>query len=555
MERIKDFWQYDPNNPLLLNQLDFWLFFLVVMILFSFLHKNKLVRSLFLTVVSLFFYYKTSGLSVIILGISLVFNFLIADGIFAAQSNLRKKTVLTFGVLFNLLILGYFKYAFFFTESFNEMFHTDYEVFNLMAQWKNGFSNSGGSIVEKIIVPAGVSFFTFTSIGYIVDVYRKEVKPFRYFFDYTFFISYFPHIVMGPIARANDFITQLEGDSTYKMDKSDLSWAVFQIVKGLVKKLLIADYIATHFVDKVVDHPEAYPGYVSIIAMWGYSLQIYGDFSGYIDIARGVSRLMGFNLRQNFNSPYKSVSLADFWRRWHMTLGAWWRDYLYIPLGGNKTGGIGSYVGISVIFVFLIFITQWYELIFVYGACIAIYLIGILIIPNFKKYVHRDLNLLITMIVGGLWHNPDQNFVIWGAMNGVGLVIYNHWKKISPYEKSSWWIVHFWKIFITFNFITFTRLWFRLKGDDKPMEMLNHIKDNFNFSPESFQQICTIFMPALIIMVIGFIIHWLPEKVKDGCQNAFTALPIPLQTIVVALTIFLTYQLMSEVSKPIYTAF
>lgn len=553
MERINHFFTFDSTNPLMLNQLDFWLFFLVVMFLFSFLHKNKLVRSIFLTVVSLFFYYKTSGLSVVILGISLIFNYITAKQIHQVQSLSGKKMIIGFGVAFNLLILGYFKYAYFFTESFNEMFHTNYEVFNIMAQWKSGFSSAGGSIVEKIIVPAGVSFFTFASISYIVDVYRKEVKPFKNFFDYSFFISFFPHIVLGPIARAKDFIPQVE--EPYRLDKTDFSWAVAQIVKGLVKKLILADYIAAHFVDKVVDHPETYPGFVSVVAMWGYSLQIYGDFSGYIDIARGVSKLMGFDLRRNFNSPYKSVSVADFWRRWHISLGAWFRDYLYIPLGGNKTGGVGSYVGISIIFVFLIFITQWYELIFVYIGCVAIYMIGLLIVPNFKKYIHRDLNLLITMIVGGLWHNPDQNFVIWGALNGVGLVIYNHWRKISPYEKSSWLVVHFWKIFITFNFITFTRLWFRLKGDEKPLEMLNHIGKNFNFTLDAFGQMCTIFMPALIIMVIGYIIHWLPEKTKDFYLRTFTSLPVPVQTIAVSVIILLTYQLISDVSRPIYFSY
>jgi D-alanyl-lipoteichoic acid acyltransferase DltB (MBOAT superfamily) len=553
MERFNHFWLFDKQDPLMLNQLDFWLFFLLVMALFSFLHKNKLVRSIFLTAISLFFYYKTSGLSVIILGISLIFNFFTARQIAKSTSGLGSKTFLVIGIALNLLILGYFKYAYFFTESFNEMFHTDYAVFNIMAQFKSGFSTAGNSIVEKIIVPFGVSFFTFSSISYIVDVYRKEVQSFKNFFDYSFFVSFFPHIAMGPIARAKDFIPQI--NAPYSLDKEGFSWAIAQIVKGLVKKLILADFIMVHFVDLVVDHPENYPGFVSIVAMWGYSLQIYGDFSGYIDIARGVSKLMGFNLSKNFNSPYKSTSLADFWRRWHISLGSWFRDYLYIPLGGNKTGGIGSFVGISIIFIFLIFITQWYELIFVYVGLMSIYGIIVLLMPKLKIYIYRDLNLLITMIVGGLWHNPHQNFVIWGALNGIGLVLYNHWRKVSPYEKSNWLIVHFWKIFITFNFITFTRLWFRLKGEEKPIEMLNHITQKFNFSWEAFSQMCTIFMPALIVMVTSYIIHWLPEKTKNYTLSTFTKIPVSLQVIIVSLIIFLTYQLMSEGTKPIYFSY
>jgi D-alanyl-lipoteichoic acid acyltransferase DltB (MBOAT superfamily) len=553
MERFNHFWLFDKQDPLMLNQLDFWLFFLLLMALFSFLHKNKLVRSIFLTAISLFFYYKTSGLSVIILGISLIFNFFTGRQIAKSTSTLGSRTFLVIGILLNLLILGYFKYAYFFTESFNEIFHSNYEVFNIMAQFKSGFSTAGNSIVEKIVVPFGVSFFTFSSISYIVDVHRKEVKPFKNFFDYSFFVSFFPHIAMGPIARAKDFIPQI--NAPYSLDKEEFSWAIAQIVKGLVKKLILADFIMVHFVDLVVDHPENYPGFVSIVAMWGYSLQIYGDFSGYIDIARGVSKLMGFNLSKNFNSPYKSTSLADFWRRWHISLGSWFRDYLYIPLGGNKTGGIGSFVGISIIFIFLIFITQWYELIFVYVGLMAIYGIIVLLMPKLKIYIYRDLNLLITMVVGGLWHNPHQNFVIWGALNGIGLVLYNHWRKVSPYEKSNWLVIHFWKIFITFNFITFTRLWFRLKGEEKPIEMLNHITQKFNFSWEAFSQMCTIFMPALIVMVTGYIIHWLPEKTKNYTLSTFTKIPVALQVIVVSLIIFLTYQLMSEGTKPIYFSY
>ena len=173
----------------------------------------------------------------------------------------------------------------------------------------SGFTGTG-SLVDKIIVPAGVSFFTFQSISYIVDVYRKEIEPVKNFFEYSFFITFFPHILLGPIARAKDFIPQI--NEPYSLNKADFSWAVIQIVKGLIKKLVVADYIAAHFVDKIIDTPEAYPGFLGVIAMWAYSLQIYGDFSGYTDIATGVARLMGFKLFQNFDSPYKAINVADF---------------------------------------------------------------------------------------------------------------------------------------------------------------------------------------------------------------------------------------------------
>lgn len=550
MDRIYRIFSINPDNVanLSFTKLDFWLFFIVILFLFSFLHKNKTVRSIYLTAISLFFYYKTSGLSVLILGFSLLFNYSLGNVIYKAESKVGRKLVVMLAVLVNVLILAYFKYAYFFTESFNAMFHTQHEVFNVMAYFQNGFSFNGKhSIVEQIIVPAGVSFFTFTSISYIVDINRREVEPVKSFFDYTFFVTFFPHIILGPIAKAKDFIPQIRTD--YHLSKDDFSWAVFMIVKGLMKKLILADYIAVHFIDKVVDNPESYPGFVLIVAMWAYSLQIYGDFSGYTDMATGIARLMGFKLMKNFNSPYKSVSTADFWRRWHISLGSWLKNYLYISLGGNRTGGFGSWFGITMIFLFLIFITQWYELIFVYVGLMSLYGIGILLIPNFKKFVYRDLNLLITMIVGGLWHNPDQNFVIWGAMNGVGLVVYKYWKKISPYENSTKWVAHFWKILLTFNFITFTRIWFRLEGKEKPLAFLSRIGEHFNFSVETFNKMCVSFAPVLIIMVIGYIIHWLPEKYKDNLLKRFSAQHVIIQGLVVAIAVIFTYQLVADVSK------
>ncbi len=528
------------------TQLDFWLFFLLVMMIFSVLQKKTLLKTIFFTAIGLFFYYKTSGASVVILSFSIILNYLAAKWIHTSSSLLGKKTVMIISVVLNILILGYFKYAFFFTESFNEMFQTDYKALNYFAQWTSGFTGTG-SLVDKIIVPAGVSFFTFQSISYTVDVYRKEIEPVKNFFEYSFFITFFPHILLGPIARAKDFIPQIT--KPYTLTKDDFSWSVIQIVKGLIKKLVIADYIAAHFVDKVIDSPEAYPGFVGVIAMWAYSLQIYGDFSGYTDIATGVSRLMGFRLFQNFDSPYKAINVADFWRRWHRSLGAWLRNYLYIPLGGNKSGGWGTYITTLVIFTFLIFITQWYELIFIYIGITAFYILGVIFYPNINKYVHRDLNLLITMVVGGLWHGPSVNFVMWGTMNGLALILYNYWKKVSPYENKTGKITHFWKIFITFNFITFTRIWFIMQEDDAPFAFLNHIWNGFGFDIPTFLKVISTYQVVFIIMVVGFIFHWLPKRIKAIYEDLFANMPMYLQAVLVAIIVLLIYQAVSDESR------
>ena len=547
MTRFNGLFTFDENHPLIFTQLDFWIFFLLVLAIFSYIHKYKLTRSVFLFVVSLFFYFKTSGLLVLLLFSSIVINYFIGKGVWNTRSQIKKKGFVTLSVLFNILTLGYFKYAYFFTESFNKMFHTKHEVFNVFAQMGNSIFGEG-SFVDYIVLPVGVSFFTFQSISYVVDIYRKEVKPVKNFFDYAFFVSFFPQLVAGPIVRARDFIPQIR--QPYQLNKTDFSWSIIQIVKGFIKKIVLADYIAIHFIDKVVDAPEAFPGFISILAMWGYSLQIYGDFSGYTDIAIGVSRLMGFKLLENFNSPYKAISVADFWRRWHKSLGSWLRDYLYIPLGGNRSGGIGTYIATMVILIFMIFITQWYWLLFIYLGLLITYIGISLIFPGFKKHVHRDLNLLITMVIGGLWHGASENFVIWGAMNGAALIFYNHWRKISPYENSSSLITRFWRILITFNFITFTRIWFRLEDDGAPINMLNQIWYHFDLNTETFNTLMIGFDTALYIMVFGYVLHWLPSKIKDFGERKFTRMPMVFQSIAVAIILIIIYQAFSDTFKP-----
>ena len=547
MERLIQLFSFDEAQPLIFTQLDFWIFFLIVLSIFSFIQKHKLTRSIFLFVVSLFFYFKTSGLLVLLLSASIILNYFIGRGLGKTSSKIHKKVFVTLSVLFNLLTLGYFKYAYFFTDSFNEMFHTKYEVFNVFARMANSFMG-GGSFADNIVLPVGVSFFTFQSISYVVDIYRKEVQPVQNFFDYAFFVSFFPQLVAGPIVRARDFIPQIR--KPFQLNHNEFSWAIIQIVKGILKKVVLADYIAIHFIDKVVDAPEAFPGFISILAMWGYSLQIYGDFSGYTDIAIGVSRLMGFKLLENFNSPYKAINVADFWRRWHKSLGSWLRDYLYIPLGGNRGGGIGTYIATLVILIFMVFITQWYWLIFIYLGLMLLYIVFSLLFVNFKKYIHRDLNLLITMVLGGLWHGASENFVIWGAMNGIALILYNHWKKISPYEQLNNWGVHIWKIFITFNFITFTRIWFRLEKDGAPSQMLHQIWHNFELNQESISILLEGFDIALLLMLIGYIIHWLPGKTKLFGEKLFTKLPMYIQSIVVAIILVFVYQAFSDTFKP-----
>jgi D-alanyl-lipoteichoic acid acyltransferase DltB (MBOAT superfamily) len=230
-------------------------------------------------------------------------------------------------------------------------------------------------------------------------------------------------------------------------------------------------------------------------------LQVYCDFAGYTDIAIGVALLLGFRLPRNFNSPYKAVNVGDFWRRWHMSLSSWLKDYLYIPLGGNRKGKLRT-----------------------------------------------NINLMITMLLGGLWHGADMKFIIWGGLNGIGLIIYKFWKKISPYEnkKNIW--VHIWKIFLTFNFITFTRIWFRSNDMDSVNAMLFQLTHSMDLSVAP--AVIGSFKMVFAVMVFGYVLHWLPQGWKDSLMNWFIRIPHWVKVIIVVVLVFLIYQTQTTDLQP-----
>lgn len=546
MNRLQELFSFQQQESLLFTRLDFWIFFLMVMLVFVFIHKKYLLRSIFLTAVSLFFYFKTSGNFVLLLGTMLLLNYFLGLLVDRAQKIGFQRLWLTIGVALNLSGLAYFKYAYFFTEAFNAQFGTDFNVVNQFAVWGNELFGKG-SFVDKILIPIGVSFFTFHNISYLVDIARKEIQAAKSFFDYALYVTYFPHLIAGPIVRARDFLPQV--NAPYQLSKYDFSWSLWMIGKGLLKKLIFADYIAVQFIDKVLDAPETYPGFVGLIAMFAYSLQIYADFSGYTDMAIGVSKLMGFTLLENFNSPYKALSVGDFWRRWHKSLSSWLRDYLYIPLGGNQKGSVGTYIMTAVILGFLYFITGWLELFYVYGGLTLLYLLLWQLYVPFRKVAVRDLNLLITMVIGGLWHGASQNFVVWGAMNGIALVFYNYWKKISPYEKSNLWLIHAWRILLTLSFITFTRIWFRLPESDQPLIYLTHLTQHFDWSLSTWFIVWNTYQVVFYLLILGFITHWLPQKWKDGTVQFYAKWPMPLQALSFALAVFILFQAVSDSFK------
>lgn len=229
------------------------------------------------------------------------------------------------------------------------------------------------------------------------------------------------------------------------VSKEDFNKGTFMILKGLIKKMIFADYIAMHFMDRVFDTPDMYSGFTNIMALIGYSLQIYGDFSGYTDIAIGLALLMGFQLPVNFNSPYKAINCGDFWKRWHISLSTWLRDYLYIPLGGNRKGTIASFIILSVLLIGVVFALG--DPIVTAVVAFVVLVLGVLAI-RYKavgKHINANINLMLTMLIGGLWHGASWKFVLWGGLNGLGIVVYKYWRKVSPYENSTKWFSIFGK--------------------------------------------------------------------------------------------------------------
>lgn len=550
-ENIKELLGYASDKPLIFTQAYFWYFFGVVLLLYGLLYKRIKLRNAYLFLVSIFFYYQTSGFFFTILIFSTLVDFSIGQRIFHVQKKVSKQLWLALSITINLLVLGYFKYAYFFTENFNALMGTNVEVYNHFALWSNSFFGSDFR-VDRLLLPVGISFFTFQTISYSVDVYRGLIRPVRSITDFGFYVSFFPQLVAGPIVRAADFIPQLYKE--YQLTKEDFGRALFWIFNGLLKKIFLADFIAVNFIDRVFSNPTSYSGFENLMALYGYSLQVYADFSGYTDIAIGTALLMGFRLPTNFNSPYKAASVGEFWKRWHMSLSNWLKDYLYIPMGGNRSGSIFSYIMVGVILLFVSILSQniWVPI-----GSLGVIAVLVILAKRFggiKKRIDTNINLMLTMTIGGLWHGASWSMVVWGALNGLGLIVYKGVKKILPWRDKNIWYNRAIGVWITLNFITFTRIWFRGENNTKSMQMIHQITDNFQW--ETASMVLSEFSDVFWMMLLGYIIHWLPSAWKDYYRKAFIASPVAVKALVgLGVFVALFQTLSAELQPFIYFAF
>jgi len=483
IHKLAEQFVYHADEPLLFNS-GFFLFlftgFIWVYIVLSPMQRPKLI---FVTLFSLYFYYKSSGGYFVLLIFAAVVDFTLAKWIHASVEVWKRKFFIVLTLLINLGLLGYFKYSNLLYESFCFVANKPFEPLD-------------------IFLPVGVSFFTFQSLSYTLDVYRGTLKPVDHLVDYAFFVSFFPQLVAGPIVRAADFIPQIYKPTVVTSEM--LGRAIFLIGCGLFKKAVIADYISVNFVDRVFDAPTLYTGLENLFAVYGYALQIYCDFSGYSDMAIGIALLLGFHFNINFDSPYQSKNITEFWRRWHISLSSWLRDYLYISLGGNRKGKARTYV-----------------------------------------------NLMITMLLGGLWHGASWRFLIWGGLHGGALAFH---KYITEKVDLSWRGWHIAGVVITFHFVCFCWIFFRAPDLGTVGQMLAQITTHFK--AQIFFDFIAGYKGVVLLMLLAYILHFMPKRFEFSAEETITRMPLVAQAACLTAVILLVLQMkMAGVQPFIYFQF
>ncbi|MFH1194155.1 MAG: MBOAT family O-acyltransferase [bacterium] len=487
LSKISELLLYNPAEPLIFSTSLFLFLFFVFLGVYRLFGKNKNFRLFWIILFSLYFYYKSAGFYFILLIVSAITNFLFGRWIASTDKFPIKRLYLLLALITNLGLLAYFKYTNF--------------IFQIVADISQSHLDP-----LAIFLPIGISFYTFKSLNYVFDVYYDTLTPTKSFRDFCVFVFFFPNILAGPIDRASDFLPQVEKDIS--ISREDLGRATLLIITGLIKKVIIADYIGLNFIDRVFDMPARYTGFENLMAVYGYTLQIYCDFSGYTDLALAVALMMGFKMMDNFNNPFKANSIADFWRRWHLSLSKWLLDYLFRP------------------------IQIQFRNLRIYGNIIG---------------------LLITFLLCGLWHGAGWNFILWGLLHGFfmsfALLIQKPKNKLfSKVGLQNTKVLKVFQIVITFHLVAFSFLFFRLSSLSSISEILNQIF--FFFHAEVASQFVEQLPLIFILMLAGYLFHFLPDKVELNAQKFLTWLPWFGKAILIAMVIWIAAQFKSADIQP-----
>jgi len=463
---------------MLFNSPIYGAFLLFTYVGFWALRRQSFFRPLFLVVASYVFYFvgtydaateqdvPLGPLGWTLLCVGIIFfgsslDFAVGKALGRTENPTKRKALLLASVVYYLGVLSVFKYFNFAADSVATI-----------ASWV-GVPLSPTHL--RLVLPFGISFFTFETMSYTIDVYRRELPPADRYLDYLLFVCFFPHLVAGPIVRPSSMLPQLAAEPT--ASDAQKAEGLFLIATGLLKKVVIGDTLGLNLVNRVFDNPERYSSLEVLVGVYAYAIKIYADFSGYSDVAIGSAKLFGYELPRNFDAPYTSADLQEFWRRWHISLSSWLRDYLYVTLGGNRGGTWRTY-----------------------------------------------RNLMLTMVLGGLWHGASWNFVIWGALHGGALAVNRAWQRRDGKTFTTPRIL---AIVVTFHFVCFAWIFFRSPTFAHATAVLARMGKLSTTTPNLSGRV-------LAVLALGFVTHFLPKDTFKRTQAFFGQSPALVQGIVLA---------------------
>ncbi len=491
MDFIFSLFSYNQLDPARFNSVFFFMLIFAVVAVLTF-SDNRKFHIYTLLGASLLFYYKLSGLAIIVLIYLAVVDFYLAKAIQNTEHEKQKYRILLISIFNSLVVLGYFKYANFFLSNYFAVVEPESIYIPL-----------------NILFPVGISFYVFRGLSYTIDVAREVIEPENNFGHYLLYLSFFPSVLAGPISKARDFLPQLS--KPYALAEATYSDSLYLIMRGAIKKFAISDFIAVNFVTRVFDSPTMFSGFEVLVALYGATLLIYADFSGYTDMAVGLAGLLGFKVKHNFNQPFLAENVTDFWRRWHITLTEWFNDYVYKGLN-FKFRKLGLTGVIAAVF--------------------------------------------ITFTISGIWHGPNWTFIIWGVLHGIAIAYdrltlgLRDWL-ILKLGKNTYLI--FARV-ITFHFIALSIILFQSNTLTSALILYEKLFTAVDFS--LFPSWWATYSTVGVMMVLGYAIHFIPNTVTPRIMESFAKLSWIIKALIFALLVVLLYQVTSSEAQPfIYLEF